>query len=64
VEQVKHNLPIYIELLSPSPPAKFKIRKIFLSFFQKSRPPAKKKKSGKFLGFGNQLLADAEASGT
>ena len=31
--------------------ALFKIRKIFLSFFQKYRPPAKKKRSEKFFGF-------------
>jgi hypothetical protein len=38
-----------------------KTAKFSFQFSKKSRPPAKKKKSGKFCGFGNQLKTGAEA---
>ena len=62
-EWVKHNLPIYTATvpLPPSLSSEVQNRKIFLSIFQKSRPPAKKKESGKFFGFWDQPQAGAEA---
>jgi hypothetical protein len=49
--RVKHNLPIYTAPLPPPISSELKIRKIFLSFFQKSRPPQKRKRVENFSVF-------------